>query len=209
MNLTCFNLYFHYNVYYKLVIYFLRRVIKIRIFTAIDFDTNTKSYFQNINDKLKINCIKGRFTHMENFHLTLQFIGEIDKSYVPKVIDIMKECVTNHESFNITLDKLGSFKRGNSNLMWVGINKNENLISIHKKLSFALKNGEIPFDEKALKPHITLGRDLILKRQLSEIIDLIPVDDLVIAINNITLMESKHVNGKLTYIPLAIFALDH
>ena len=184
-------------------------MIKIRIFTAIDFDKNTKSYFQYINDKLKINCMKGRFTHTENFHLTLQFIGEVDKSYVPKVIDIMKECVSKHKCFNITLDKLGSFKRGNSNLMWVGINKSESLVAIHKELSFALKNGKIPLDEKPLKPHITLGRDIILKKQLSEIIDLIPVEDLVIAINNITLMESKHVNGKLTYIPLTILALNH
>lgn len=184
-------------------------MIKIRIFTAIDFDKNTKSYFQNINDKLKVNCMKGRFTHIENFHLTLQFIGEVDKSYVPKVIDIMKECVSKQQPFNITLDKLGSFKRGNSNLMWIGINKSENLVAIHKELSFSLKNGKIPFDEKPLKPHITLGRDIILKKQLNEIVDLLPVDDLIIPINNITLLESKHVNGRLTYIPLAIFSLNH
>ena len=92
--------------------------------------------------------------------------------------------------------------------MWIGINKSESLVAIHKELSFGLKHGNIPFDEKPLKPHITLGRQIILKKELSEIINLLPVDNLVISVNNVTLMESKHVNGKLTYYPLAVLGLN-
>ena len=184
-------------------------MIQIRIFIAIDFDKNIKSYFQDFKNRLNTYCIKGRFTHTENFHLTLQFIGEVDASVIPKVSTALQECVSRHDAFSLTLDKLGSFKRGNSNLLWIGTNYSENLVKIYNELNLALKHEKVSFDEKPLKPHITLGREITLKIDLNELITLLTVDNIIIPINNITLMESKHVNSKLTYIPLAIFPLKH
>jgi 2'-5' RNA ligase len=184
-------------------------VIKIRIFIAIDFDKDTKSYFEDIKTKLESYCIKGRFTHLENFHLTLQFIGELEQHNIPRLLNSLQECILNHHTFSLTLNKLGTFKKGNSNLLWIGIKDSKNLVEVYKQLGIALKNENIIFDEKPLKPHITLGRQVILKKEISELIELIAVDNLVIPINNITLMESNHVNGKLTYTPIAMFPLNH
>lgn len=183
-------------------------MIKIRIFIAIDFDKGTKSYFEEIKNKLEVYCIKGRFTHIDNFHLTLQFIGELEQHNIPKLLSTMQKCLSKHDAFSLNLDKLGNFKKGNSNLLWMGIKDSKNLVEVYKELDLALKHKNIDFDEKPLKPHITLGRQIILKKELNELIDLLTIDNLVIPVNNITLMESKHVNGTLTYIPLAIFPLN-
>jgi 2'-5' RNA ligase len=188
---------------------FYRRVIKIRVFIAIDFDKDTKSYFEDIKSKLEAYCIKGRFTHIENFHLTLQFIGELEQNNILRLLSAMQECISKLDSFSLTVDKLGSFKKGNSNLLWLGIKNSNNLVGVYEKLGLALKHEKIPFDEKPLKPHITLGRQIILKKELNELIELLTVDNIVIPVNNITLMESTHVNGKLTYTPIAMFPLNH
>ncbi len=183
-------------------------MIKIRIFIAIDFDKGIKSYFEDIKHKVDNYCIKGNFTDINNFHLTLQFIGELEQFKVSKLSNALQECVSKQDTFSITLDRLGSFKKGNANLLWIGINHNENLIRIYEELSRTLRYEEIAFDEKPLKPHITLGRQVILKKDLAEIRDLLTIDKLVIPVINITLMESTQVNGKLTYIPLNIFPLN-
>lgn len=189
-------------------IFFYRRVIKIRIFIAIDFDKSTKYYLQDIKNKLENYCIKGQFINIENFHLTLQFIGEQEVN-IPKVLNAMHKCVSKHNTFSLTLHKLGSFKKGDFNILWIGLNYSDKLVEIYRELCLALKQARIAFDEKPLKPHITLGRQIILKNGISELIILLPINKVIIPVNNITLMESKQVNGILTYIPLATFPLRH
>lgn len=179
----------------------------MRVFIAIDFDKNIKSYFENITTKLKNYCIKGRFTHVENFHLTLQFIGELEEANISRLSNTMKEDVSKHDSFNLTIDNLGNFKKGNSNILWIGTNYSEKLVQIYEKLYLTLKHEGIAFDEKPLTPHITLGRQIILKKEINELINLITIDKIIIPVNNITLMESKQINDKLTYIPIASFPL--
>ncbi|MBU3183650.1 2'-5' RNA ligase family protein [Clostridium estertheticum] len=95
------------------------KVIKIRVFLAINFDDNTNSYLNNIQHKLDEYCTKGRFTNIVNLHLTLQIIVELDNCYIKELIKDMNSCISKHESFNITLDSLGSFKKVNANLVWV------------------------------------------------------------------------------------------
>ena len=182
-------------------------MIKIRLFIAIDFDKNTKSYFQHAKNELENFCTKGRFTDIENFHMTLQFIGELDESNIPKLLNAMQECVSKHSTFSLTLDTIGSFKKGNFNILWIGINYNENLVRIYEELCLTLVHEKIDFDQKPLKPHITFGRQIILKKEIDEIINLLALDKIIIPVNNITLMESKQVNGKLTYVPLATLPL--
>ncbi len=164
-------------------------------------------YFQDINNKLENYIAKGRFTHIDNFHLTLNFIGELHENSISNLQNALQECVSKHDSFSLTLNTLGSFKKGNSNLLWIGINYSEDLVNIYEELRHTLKREKVAFDDKPLKPHITLGRDIILKKQIDELINLLTIDKIEIPISVITLMESKHINGKLTYIPVATFPL--
>ncbi|MBC8063113.1 MAG: RNA 2',3'-cyclic phosphodiesterase [Clostridiaceae bacterium] len=184
-------------------------MVKIRIFIAIDFDKSTKSYLQDIKNKLEYYSFKGHFTHEENFHLTLQFIGELQADNIPNLIKSLQECISKHNAFNLSLDKLGGFKKGDSKLMWIGLEHNEKLMRIYEELFLTLKHAKIAFDEKPLKPHITLGRQITLKKEISELINILPIDKLIIPVNTITLMESKQVNGKLKYVSLATFPLNN
>lgn len=82
-------------------------MIKIRVFIAIDFDKATKSYLENIKNKLEDYCIKGRFTRIENFHMTLQFIGELEQHVLPSLLITLQKCISKHDTFSLSLDKLG------------------------------------------------------------------------------------------------------
>jgi 2'-5' RNA ligase len=179
----------------------------MRVFIAIDFDKTIKTYLENIKNKLENYCIKGSFTRSDNFHLTLQFIGEFKELNITKLVNALEECVLKQPVFSLTLNKLGSFKKGDSHILWIGLNYSEELVRVYKELAHTLKHENIAFDEKPLKPHITIGRRVVFRKDAYEIQNLVAIDNLIIPVANITLMESKQVDGKLTYIPLATFSL--
>jgi RNA 2',3'-cyclic 3'-phosphodiesterase len=180
----------------------------MRLFIAIDLDKNIKAYLENIEIELKHYCIKGSFTNTANFHITLAFLGELEESNVSKVIKAMENSASKFTPFVLTIDKLGNFNKCNSNILWIGTKCSEKLTSLHKKICFSLKNQGIAFDEKPLKPHITIGRQVILNKEIAEIANILNLDNqMEIPVNSITLIESKRINGKLIYIPLSLVSL--
>ncbi|MFL0246100.1 RNA 2',3'-cyclic phosphodiesterase [Candidatus Clostridium stratigraminis] len=182
----------------------------MRLFIAIDFDKNIKAYLENIEAELKNYCNKGSFTSIDNFHITLAFLGELEESTVSGVIKAMENSASKFTPFLLTFDKIGNFNKGNSNILWMGTSYSEKLTSLHKKLCINLKKEGIDYDEKPLKPHITIGRQVILNKEIIEIANSLNLDhQMKILINSITLMESKRINRKLTYVPLAEVSLKY
>lgn len=101
--------------------------------------------------------------------------------------------------FTLSLSKIGSFKRREGNIYWLGVNDNETLYSIHKKVHQCLTDKGFELEDREYKPHITLGRRVILKDDFiaDELKDL--VGKIKIHIDKVDLMKSEFTNGKLKY----------
>ncbi|MCS4454542.1 hypothetical protein JQ038_07195 [Clostridium botulinum] len=55
----------------------------MRVFYAVTFYEEAKEKLIEYKNIVVNNSVKGRFTNKNNFHLTLEFIGEVDeKSYL-------------------------------------------------------------------------------------------------------------------------------
>ncbi len=66
----------------------------MRLFIAINFDNEIKKKFTLAQDRLK-QFTKGNFSHTENIHLTLVFLGEVEPERVPPIQQAMQS-VTVH-----------------------------------------------------------------------------------------------------------------
>jgi 2''-5'' RNA ligase len=179
----------------------------MRLFTAIDFDENIKNYLKNVTIELKDLCTNGSFTHEENFHLTLQFLGEIHESKIANIKTAIEDAMKKHPNFTITANKVGSFGRSDGRIVWIGLQESTALMELQKTLSVNFRNLNIPFDEKEFKPHITLGRRIILKPEIKNFSTIIDIDKITINVNCISLMESTKLNNKLVYSSLHSFNL--
>lgn len=49
----------------------------MRLFIAINFSAETRKRFIALREELRSRSLRGSFTHDENLHLTLAFIGEV------------------------------------------------------------------------------------------------------------------------------------
>lgn len=169
----------------------------MRLFIAIGFsDENRKILFDDVQ-MLRKCALQGNTTKLDNLHLTLAFIGDVPNSVYRKVCAVMD--VMRSDCFELTFNKFGRFEQSDGMLYWIGAQKNPVLLTLQENLVNALKSYQIPVDLKRFKPHITMGRRMVMQEDFSEKEfekQLIPVTQKV---TYISLMKSERVDGKLVY----------
>ena len=168
----------------------------MRVFYAVTFQEETKEKVIEYKNLVSNNSVKGRFTNKNNFHLTLEFIGEVDEKELSLLTNILyklqnppKELITSH---------IGSFKRRDKDIIWLGIEENKELITLQRNLRNLLINNGFKIENRKYKPHITIGREIVTKCPIEKNI----FSPIKIPIASIALMESKRFNEQLVYEPL-------
>lgn len=169
----------------------------MRLFIAINFEETIKNKIQEIIREINGFATQGRFVSNEHMHLTLEFLGEIPVERVELIKDVMDRVMD--KPFTMKLSSLGSFKRRGGDIVWLGIENNEELINLQGKLREVLKIQGFKLENRPYKPHITIGRKVKFERGFNfhEFQD--RIKDMEIKVDKIDLMESKHENGRLVY----------
>ena len=131
----------------------------MRLFIAIPFTKEIRKELQRFQNDLKRAGMTGRFSPVENLHLTLAFIGEYADPQ--DILDVMEQIP--FEAFDLSLEGFGHFH----DLYWAGIANCPPLAAYVRRLRRALAENEIPFDRKKFSPHITLVRKGVVRDGLS------------------------------------------
>ena len=98
-----------------------------------------------------------RWLSDDQLHLTLRFIGEVDR-HVARDVDAALSGV-HHPRFEIALNGLGAFdRRGEPVTLWAGVAPHEPLHALHKKIDQALARVGVEPDRRAYMPHVTIAR---------------------------------------------------
>lgn len=98
-----------------------------------------------------------RWQSDDQLHLTLRFIGEVDR-WVAEEVALALSAVR-HPPFHVALNGLGAFDRkGRSDALWVGVTPHGELAALHRKIDQALVRLGLPPEGRAYLPHITIAR---------------------------------------------------
>src|SRR6056297_2260087 len=165
----------------------------MRVFYAVTFKKKKKKKLKEVRDIIKKNSKKGRFPHYGNYHITLEFIGEVDSDKLIVLRDVLKELKTFPYSLNF--DRIGSFNRRGGDIVWIGIEDNSRLNKLNEELKNLLQSKGFETDKRKFTPHLTIGRKVIMESPYESI----HLHGINAEVNSIALMESKRVNEKLVY----------
>lgn len=162
----------------------------MRLFVAVILDGKVKEAAVKSILELKKRAVLGNFTLEENLHLTLAFIGETTN------FAAIKEAINSVSinSFTLCINGAGKFKRSNGDIYWIGIKNNPVLTELVNNLTSALRSRGFKIENRNYKPHITVGREVVLNSKFDFII---PVATMTV--NRISLMKSERICGRLTY----------
>ena len=171
----------------------------MRLFIAINFNDNIKKKLQEIIEGLRKESKRGSFSRIENLHLTLAFLGEIEVERVNNLKEIIDEIKS--QPFRLELSHLGAFNRKGSSesIYWCGIKHNKALYMVQEKLADMLTENDFKLDDKPFKPHITLARRCVVTQSFSLNSLNSTIGDVSMVVNEISLMKSERINGVLTY----------
>ena len=122
----------------------------MRLFVAAKLSEKAVRSVRDAQDELRARSIRGNYTPPENLHVTLAFIGEYGDP--DRVMELLE--TVSFRPFDIRLDRLGCF----GDVWWAGFRESRELGELARKVRRALADGEIPYDRKRFRPHVTILR---------------------------------------------------
>lgn len=172
----------------------------MRLFIAIETPQNVVRELIRIQRALKSKSEGGRFVPESNFHITLQFLGDVGD--INGAVMALRHACRGIRPFPLHLGGYGYFSRGDAKTSFVNVLGNlSELRALYESLSSALADGGFPRANSRYTPHITLGRNVRHSDEAGEELKSISLNASM-QVQGATLFESARTDGGMEYIPL-------
>lgn len=133
----------------------------IRVFFAIDFPTDIQMRLAKLIAQMKTNVPAHlvRFTPVENLHLTLKFLGEVEEPKLKSIFPLIHGLTKATSPFSFQLGGQGFFPNAaHPSILWIGCANYTHLAALAMKLDKITQEIGIPPENRIFKPHLTVGR---------------------------------------------------
>src|SRR5437899_1525048 len=123
-----------------------------RLFTALEIPRDAA---------LSLSLLRGglpgaRWIDVENYHLTLRFIGDVEGHVADEIANALDRI--NRPSFPLTLTAVGAFGGKKPHAVWAGVSASPDLVSLQGEIDRICQRLGLPADPRKFMPHVTLAR---------------------------------------------------
>jgi len=134
---------------------------RLRTFVAVDLGKVIRDRLVSLQERLAQSGAPVKWVEIENLHVTLLFLGEVDERDVPAVCLAVAEACKAHAPFSIAVETVGCFPNPRRpRTLWAGIGAGtQQLCALHDALEPPLLDlGCYRREERKYTPHVTIGR---------------------------------------------------
>jgi 2'-5' RNA ligase len=124
----------------------------LRLFTAIEVPEGVRTRLTFLQGGVP----GARWTPVENMHLTLRFIGEVDEAVARDIDEALS--ALREPSFELTLRGVGGFGGRDPKAIWAGVTPCPALHHLVAKIESALQRMGLEAETRKYSPHVTLAR---------------------------------------------------
>lgn len=139
----------------------------MRAFLALDIPDKIRKKFEELQRNLKQYNVKDiNWVAPENFHITLQFVKDLNENDLEEIIDFLErefQNISQVECFNFTVN----FDSNRlPRIIWIEFEiDDKSILKLQKRFFKKLITMGYPIEKKTFKPHVTLGR---IKKRLPD-----------------------------------------
>jgi len=183
----------------------------IRTFICIELPFEVKQSLEELQDTLRSLSRGVRWVRVEGIHLTLKFLGDVEKEGISAIAAQIQTACVGTAPFVLKVQGVGAFpdfKR--PRVYWAGVDDSSGaLLSLQKSIEEGLENLGFAREQRRFSPHLTLGRvrsseGLNAVRQALENTALPPVQ---FTVNQVVVMQSQLRPSGAVYSPLQVIKL--
>lgn len=130
----------------------------IRAFIAVTLGKSAIEEIAKIRNLLQEAEGDIRWTRVENLHLTLKFLGDIERQQVEPILEVLKKLMETQPPLHLIVQGLGVFPNSRRpRVLWAGL-KGERLLELVEAIETSLMPLDFPPEDREFTPHLTLGR---------------------------------------------------
>jgi 2'-5' RNA ligase len=125
----------------------------IRLFVALRPPAPVRDALLDLEDDLE----EARWQDEEQLHLTLRFIGEVERGCAEDLAAALERI--HAPAPTVRLAEVGAFGgRGRQGQLWAGLHPREPLAALHRKVDQVCVRAGLTPEHRAFTPHITVAR---------------------------------------------------
>ncbi len=181
----------------------------MRLFIAVDVDSDeVKKMASDIQKYIKSTGVRATYPRLDDLHITLKFLGEVDKSLVNEIIQRLS--AKKFKKMKVKIVDVDGFPNlSRPRVIFLSVEDVEGgLRRLHEYVESQLSN-MFPRESKPFKPHITIARIKqfyrLDDRSISQIRSII--DNVEIDVTSFKLKESRLTYSGPIYRDVSIFEL--
>ncbi|WP_132059136.1 RNA 2',3'-cyclic phosphodiesterase [Halorussus amylolyticus] len=133
----------------------------MRLFVSIDLPDEFADDIAQVQDQFA-DASGLDVTDPEQAHVTLKFLGDVNKGQLPRVKNALRRAVSKAgvEPFEATFEGLGVFPSiGYINVVWLGVGDGgEEMTQLHEAIEREVTRLGFDAEDHDFTPHVTLGR---------------------------------------------------
>ncbi|MBO3762511.1 RNA 2',3'-cyclic phosphodiesterase [Ciceribacter sp. L1K22] len=123
-----------------------------RLFTALEIPRHAA---------LSLSLLRGglpgaRWIDVENYHITLRFIGDVDGRTADEIVDRLDRI--ERPEFRLELTGIGSFGSKKPHSIWAGVSPTPEMFALQGEIERICQRIGLPPDPRKFSPHVTLAR---------------------------------------------------
>lgn len=131
----------------------------MRLFIAVNFPAAVRRSIAAIGSELESAGIPARWVPPADVHLTLKFLGDLDRDRLADVKAAVRDVASRTGPMVLHLGSVGAFPSPRRpNVIWVGVDSGPRLRLLHDALDRRMMEFGVEREERPYRPHVTVGR---------------------------------------------------
>jgi len=134
----------------------------IRVFAALSLSDDVMAYLKQRSEALqdKFSALNIRWVPYENYHITLNFIGNVPLTDLDRLEILITEAVVDLKGFEVNFGDATLFPPDNEKkgVLITAVENSDPLKILQKKLDQKFREAGYQFVDRPYRPHVTLAR---------------------------------------------------
>ncbi len=123
-----------------------------RLFTALEIPRNAAMSLSLLRGGLP----GARWIDVENYHITLRFIGDVDGRTADEIVERLDRI--DRPEFQLRLEGIGSFGSKKPHSIWAGVSPSPEMYALQGEIERICQRIGLSPDPRKFTPHVTLAR---------------------------------------------------